>query len=355
MASVSGRIQSRIREPASCSRLKDMVRRFVEQKIRDENFNARDEDRSLLGAAAWKGNPTGNPKGNGKENDQRSKEMEIAINGRKESCSRGRLVQLQANEEKKEDTDLSPKREDTRKEAEKEIIKGNGPKGTSPSGKSTNPLSTHFQKGQCQKDSAIRKSKESCIIIAANASITTTEEASVYVKGCGEQCKLMQKKSPSCTLARKNLPKHIHCKSENCAHDSRTWRSLSTQVPEAMPMQHREDRPPTAVTVTRTAQTHVLCTPCTGCFPLESSWCHGLRTSAEKANVRRCWRQSKTLKSAQREAKRKLVGANLNQSRSRRGCSEEPGSSQPMRALLHGHENVFFLRCCQRWWITEGY
>ena len=47
-------------EAASYSRL--MVRRYVEQKIRDNNFNARNEDQSLQGATAWKGNPRGNPK-----------------------------------------------------------------------------------------------------------------------------------------------------------------------------------------------------------------------------------------------------------------------------------------------------
>ena len=42
------------KEPPSYSRLKEMVRRFVWQKFRDNNFNARNEDRSLQGAAAKK-------------------------------------------------------------------------------------------------------------------------------------------------------------------------------------------------------------------------------------------------------------------------------------------------------------
>ena len=56
-----------------------MVRRYSEQKIRDNNFNARNEDKSLQGAAAWKGNPRGNPEGNA----QRSKvvKMESVVNG----------------------------------------------------------------------------------------------------------------------------------------------------------------------------------------------------------------------------------------------------------------------------------
>ena len=40
-------------------RLKQMVRLSAEQKVRDNDFNARNEDWSLQGAAAWKGNPNG--------------------------------------------------------------------------------------------------------------------------------------------------------------------------------------------------------------------------------------------------------------------------------------------------------
>ena len=53
--------------PASCSRFTIMVSRCVEQKIRDNHLNARNEDSSPQGAAAWKGNPRRNPKGNGEE------------------------------------------------------------------------------------------------------------------------------------------------------------------------------------------------------------------------------------------------------------------------------------------------
>ena len=42
----------RRKNPASHSRLKDVVRRCVEQNKRDNNFNARTEDRSLQVAAA---------------------------------------------------------------------------------------------------------------------------------------------------------------------------------------------------------------------------------------------------------------------------------------------------------------
>ena len=55
---------------ASCSRLDQLVRRHVEQqKIRNRNtsFIVRNEDRSLLGKASWKGNPRGNPEVNAQE------------------------------------------------------------------------------------------------------------------------------------------------------------------------------------------------------------------------------------------------------------------------------------------------
>ena len=54
LAVASGRIQSRIKEAAGYSRLIYMVRRHVEQKIRDQHVNARNEDRSLQGAGVWK-------------------------------------------------------------------------------------------------------------------------------------------------------------------------------------------------------------------------------------------------------------------------------------------------------------
>ena len=61
------RIQFHKGKVASYSRLKEMVCRHVEQKMRDNNLNARNEDRSLHGAAAWTGHPKGNSKGNAQE------------------------------------------------------------------------------------------------------------------------------------------------------------------------------------------------------------------------------------------------------------------------------------------------
>ena len=43
-------------EAASYSRLKEVVRQHVEQKIRDKSFNARNEERSIEGAEARQGN-----------------------------------------------------------------------------------------------------------------------------------------------------------------------------------------------------------------------------------------------------------------------------------------------------------
>ena len=46
------------------------------------------------------------------------------------------------------------KREGTRKVTEKGDTKGNGPKGTSPSGKPDKPVCYHYKRGQCPKESA---------------------------------------------------------------------------------------------------------------------------------------------------------------------------------------------------------
>ena len=103
----------------------------------------------------------------------------------------------------------------------------------------------------------------------------------------------------------------------------------------------------------------VLDTSCYRLFPLESSWCQGPRTSAErKRNRETYWRQSKALKGVQREAKRKLVAQPEIMSRSRRGHSEAARSARTdekfhgiihvshQLALLHGHENLFFCTQC---------
>ena len=104
-------------------------------------------------------------------------------------------------------------------------------------------------------------------------------------------------------------------------------------------------------------------------FPLESSWCHGLRTPAERnGTVRRAGAKS-------RRSKVLNVKRNVNwwrnlksvmklqrlflKSQAARTDGTLPGMIHVshLLALLHGHENVFFLhttRCCQRWWITEA-
>ena len=71
-------------------RLKEMVRQYVEQSTWDNTFNARNEEKSLQGAAARKGNPRGNPEGNGKDmqgNDRKHEDCtQWTSNGQ---CSRG--------------------------------------------------------------------------------------------------------------------------------------------------------------------------------------------------------------------------------------------------------------------------
>ena len=85
--------------------------------------------------------------------------------------------------------------------------------------------------------------------------------------------------------------------------------------------------------------------------------------SRKKRNRETCWRQSKALKTVQREAKRKLVAQPeishevaeaVLRGQAPRTDEKFPGiihvSHQP--ALLHGHENVFF--CTQCGAVTAG-
>ena len=98
-----------------------MVRRYVEQKRSDNNFNARNDDRSPQGALDWKGNSGGNGK-------DTSKDRKHGYRTQRPVLAR-RCVQLRARFKQKrkmrkeEDPFLLPKREDTRQETEKEIPK----------------------------------------------------------------------------------------------------------------------------------------------------------------------------------------------------------------------------------------
>ena len=88
-------------------------------------FNARNDDRSLQAAAAT-GNPSGNPKGNGTDTSEDRKHGEGPV--------------------------PSPmKRERTRKDG-KGHTKGNGPRGTSPSGKPNKPVCCHYKKGNAKRN-----------------------------------------------------------------------------------------------------------------------------------------------------------------------------------------------------------
>ena len=73
------------REPASCSRLNDMVRCSVGQKVRENNFNARNEKRQQLG----KEPPRRNPKVKGKETSKDRKHGECTQWTSEGQCSRG--------------------------------------------------------------------------------------------------------------------------------------------------------------------------------------------------------------------------------------------------------------------------
>ena len=95
-------------------------------------------------------------------------------------------------------------------------------------------------------------------------------------------------------------------------------------------------------------------------FPLESSWCHGLRTSAERnGTVRRAGanpRRSKEAKSklvAQPEVSHEAAEAIL-RSQAPRTDEKFPRIIHVSHqvALLHGHENVFF--CTQSGAVNAG-
>ena len=93
-------------------------------------------------------------------------------------------------------------------------------------------------------------------------------------------------------------------------------------------------------------------------FPLESSWCHGPCTSAERnATVRRAGANPRRSKRVQREARRKFVAQleisheaaeAILRSQARRTDEKFPGIMHVSHqlALLHGNENVFFCTQC---------
>ena len=92
-------------------------------------------------------------------------------------------------------------------------------------------------------------------------------------------------------------------------------------------------------------------------FPLESSWCRGLRTSAGRnGTVRRAGANPRRSR-VQHEAKRKLVAQPeisheaaeaILRGQAPRTDKKFPGITHVSHqlALLHGHENVFFCTQC---------
>ena len=100
-------------------------------------------------------------------------------------------------------------------------------------------------------------------------------------------------------------------------------------------------------------------------FPLESSWCHGLRTSTERSRtVRRAGANPKALKRVLREAKRSKLVAQPEISREAAEAilkSQAARTDEKFPGIIHVSHQLALLRvffctqwCCQRWWITEA-
>ena len=118
-------------EAASYSRLKDMVRRCVEQKPRDNTFNARNEDRSLQGSSSLgsKHQKKEIPKANVHEKFRDRKHGDVINRPRRDNVHEEIRAASGTMSHQKGETGRNktlPKREDTRKETEKEISKGKG-------------------------------------------------------------------------------------------------------------------------------------------------------------------------------------------------------------------------------------
>ena len=95
--------------------------------MRDTNFNAHNEDRSLQEAAAWKRNPKGNREGSAQETIKHCKNGDCHHWTSKGQCAREAPFSFRhATKQKGEGRNET--REDTRKETAKEISKGEGPK-----------------------------------------------------------------------------------------------------------------------------------------------------------------------------------------------------------------------------------
>ena len=109
-------------EPASYSRLKEMDRSYVEQKIRANNFNARNEDGSFQGQQPGKETREEILKA-WKENAQTPKNQEMGLHGLRKACvreeSRAAASKISTTKAKGQGPVLRPKREDTRLETEK--------------------------------------------------------------------------------------------------------------------------------------------------------------------------------------------------------------------------------------------
>ena len=126
-----------------------LVSRCVEQKIRDNHLNARNEDRSPQGAAAWKGNPRGNPNGNGEETSEDRKHGGLYIERPVFARRFGQLQQKGKGERRR-----SRSTSETRRHAKRYGKGDTKGKGTSPSSQSKKLVCYHCQMEQCYMDSA---------------------------------------------------------------------------------------------------------------------------------------------------------------------------------------------------------
>ena len=111
---------------ARYSRLNDKVRRHVEHTIRDTNFHARNEDKSLPGAAGLERKPVKQWKRNEQKTAQHGDCDQWTSNGQ---CSRGNSCSFEhdVNEKGKGTRRISRSRSGSRRHSEKKIPEGKDP------------------------------------------------------------------------------------------------------------------------------------------------------------------------------------------------------------------------------------
>ena len=127
-------------------------------EISDNNFDARNEDRSLQVSAPRNRNPRGNPKGNAQKTIKDPKLRILCSTDLERTVFARRFVQLHFSKKKRKgksrrSRSIPMEPEGTRKVTEGDT-RGRGPKGTSPSGKSNVLVCYQLQKWQSPEESA---------------------------------------------------------------------------------------------------------------------------------------------------------------------------------------------------------